>query len=633
MNEFQTKKGGRKLYNEDFYNLQEIIESNTALFKSIGGNFVISGCQQDSNGNIEGYVFLDNKIRKLEKTNISNMITPAIIPYDTSITDVYEDGNQSPIIYNYGCKVIDLSKTSTVTSKITCGSDKKFNNIFESFISNFIVLKDSNNTQYVQNSVEFSDIVELANTMLKKSGIKSTMSRLDNGSIKISIQNHWIIITPDGDITFNFKENEGNNDVKAFSLTNKENKGKLNMYDASFYKLKAQTVKVKSINNFINTDKIENINNSLLSTDWYNIIDKSNGQKLTDMCCCVRNGFVYIQGSIPALFCHKSKLSDYQNLKISDYGLPDEIPLPENDVEFDVMSPQTGGIGVTVHIMKNEPYAGRFYFDSNAFPANDSTVIKGKWEFGYNYPVCIAWQYAANFNYKSIYKVSVKEDFFAYTYNSNSSKFIAYNRIIYNITNNKTGSSYKNIIWKEAEFVGSVHQGDSPGNYCSTYKNKNSDGTYDTGCATGTLYFRSSLNPQKLYNQTWFSGDNPIIAGVKKKLGYDSYVTIQKASDSFQVNDNSLHSFTPSTDKIIIHCGYKELKTIVKDATNDTPPLYFDAIETARDFTITSGNNILTLLTSTNTGDKVYSVSDFQGAKQITISFPDKTFTFKIQRL
>ena len=36
MNEFQTKKGGRKLYNEDFYNLQEIIESNTALFKSIG---------------------------------------------------------------------------------------------------------------------------------------------------------------------------------------------------------------------------------------------------------------------------------------------------------------------------------------------------------------------------------------------------------------------------------------------------------------------------------------------------------------------------------------------------------------------------------------------------------------------
>ena len=207
------------------------------------------------------------------------------------------------------------------------------------------------------------------------------------------------------------------------------------------------------------------------------------------------------------------------------------------------------------------------------------------------------------------------------------------NRITYNITNNKTGSSYKNIIWKEAEFVGSVHQGDSPGNYCSTYKYKNSDGTYYTGCATRTLYFRSSLNPQKLYNQTWFSGDNPIIAGVKKKLGYDSYVTIQKASDSFQVNDNSLHSFTPSTDKIIIHCGYKELKTIVKDATNDTPPLYFDAIETARDFTIISGNNILTLLTSTNTGDKVYSVSDFQGTKQITISFRDKTFTFKIQRL
>lgn len=629
MNEFQTKKGGRKLYNEDFYNLQEIVDSNTALFKSIGGNFVISGCQQDSNGDIEGFVFLDDKIRKLEKTNISNMITPAIIPYDTTITDIYEDENQSPIINNYGCKVIDLSKTSTATSKITCGNNKKFGNIFESFISNFIVLKNSNDIQYVQNEVEFSGTVELANIMLKRSGIKSTMSKLDDGSIKISIQNRWIIVTPDGDITFNFKEND---DIKTFSLTNKENNGKLNMYDASLYNLKAKTIKVESINNFNNTDKIECINNSMLSTDWYNIIDKSNGQKLTNMYCCVRNGIVYIQGSIPALFCHKSKLSDYQNLKISDYGLPDEIPLPENDVEFDVMSPQTGGVGITVHIMKNEPYVGRFYFDSNAFPANDSTTIKAKWELVYNYQVCVAWQYVANFNYKNIYKASVSEKCFAYTYNGNVRQFIAYNRIIYNITNNETGSSYKNIIWKEAEFVGSVHQGDSPGNYCSTNKNKISDGTYSTGCASGTLYFRSSLNPQKLYNQTWFSGDDPIIAGVKKKLGYNSYVTIQKADNSFQVSDNSTNSFTPSTDRIIIHCGYKKLKTIAGKTTDDTPPLYFDVVETAKDFTITSGNNLLTLLTSTSTGDKVYSISDFQDTKQITISFPDKTFIFKIKR-
>lgn len=629
MNEFQTKKGGRKLYNEDFYNLQEIVDSNTALFKSIGGNFVISGCQQDSNGDIEGFVFLDDKIRKLEKTNISNMITPAIIPYDTTITDIYEDENQSPIINNYGCKVIDLSKTSTATSKITCGNDKKFGNIFESFISNFIVLKNSNDIQYVKNEVEFSGIVELTNVMLKKSGIKSTISKLDDGSIKISIQNRWIIITPDGDITFNFKEN---GDIKTFSLTNKENNGKLNMYNASLYNLKAKTIKVESINNFNNTDKIEYINNSMLSTDWYNIIDKSNGQKLTNMYCCVRNGIVYIQGSIPALFCHKSKLSDYQNLKISDYGLPDEIPLPENDVEFDVMSPQTGGVGITVHIMKNEPYVGRFYFDSNAFPANDSTTIKAKWELVYNYPVCVAWQYAANFNYKNIYKASVSEKCFAYTYNGNVGQFIAYNRIIYNITNNETGSSYKNIIWKEAEFVGSVHHGDSPGNYCSTSKTKFSDGTYSTGCASGTLYFRSSLNPQKLYNQTWFSGDDPIIAGVKKKLGYNIYVTIQKADNSFQVSDNSTNSFTPSTDRIIIHCGYKKLKTIAGKTTDDTPPLYFDVVETAKDFTITSGNNLLKLLTSTSTGDKVYSISDFQDTKQITISFPDKTFTFKIKR-
>ena len=627
MKEFQTKKGGRKLYNEDFYNLQEIVESNIALFKSTGGDFVISGCQQDGNGNIEGYVFLDGKIRKLEKTNISNMITPAIIPYDTTITDTYEDGNQSPIIYNYGCKVIDLSKTSTATSKITCGSDKKFNNIFESFISNFVVLKDSNNTQYVQNDVEFSGIVELANTMLTKDDVKSYMSRLDDGSIRIDIQNHWMVITPDGDITFNFKVNGGNNEVKTFCLTNKENAGKLNMYNASLYKLKAKTVKVNTINNSNIADRIEDISNSMLSTDWYNIIDKSNGQKLMNMYCCVRNGIVYIQGSLPALFCHKSKLADYQNLKISDYGLPDEIPLPENDVEFDVMSPQTGGVGVTVRIMNNEPYAGRFYFDSNAFPANDSTTIKAKWEFAYNYPVCVAWQYAANFNYKNIYKVSITEEFFAYTYNSNVAKFIAYNRITQVITNSKTGNSFKNIVWQEAEFVGSVHRGYSPGNYCSTSKYQNPDGTYYTGCASGTLYFKSSLNPQKLYNQTWFIGDDPILAGEKEKLGEDSYIMLQRSDGTYRVTNGVIFSAT-SNDKIYIHSANRTLEVVTAPATDYTPPKYMRINETALDFSITSGASLLKLIPTGNPIQKVYNINSFTGQRQITVQFESSTITF-----
>lgn len=634
MKEFQTKKGGRILYNEDFNNLQEIIESSTALFKSIGINFVISGCQKDSDGNVEGYVWLDNKIRKVEKTSIKNMLSPAIVSNDTTYTDTYEDGNQSAIIYDYGCKIIDLAKTSVASGKITWSSTTGFGNIFDSFISNFIVLKKSDNIQYVQKDVLFNGTAEIANAILRNAEINLVSTQLSDGSIKLTTNlnnSYWINITPDGDITFNRSAANGQSEI-FFALTSKENTSKLSADIASVYHLNTKVLKTTTINGTDISDKVEGISNSLATTDWYNVIDRSNGQKVPALQCRLYNGVVHIQGTLPQYFCHKSRLSDYQNYKISDYGLPDEMLLPETDVEFDVISPQMGGVGVTVHIMRDEPYAGRFYFDTNAFPTNDDTTISAKYEFSYPFAPYVSWQYIPKFNYQNIYSVNTTEEFVAYTWNGNYNKFIAYNKLTQVLINQKTGRTYRTISWQEAIFVGSVHQGDNPGNYCSTSAYKNSDGTYDTSCATGTLYFRSALTPNKLYSETWFSGSDPILAGKSVQLGYDCYVTIQRTTNSFRVNNNTISSFTPSTDRIAIHCGYKDIQVISKPATDDNPPLYMEVVETAKDFTITSGANLLTLVSNNGTGSRLYSVSDFTGTRQITISFPDKTFTFQIQK-
>ena len=67
MKEFQTKAGGRYLFNEDFENLQDLILSSHSIFKDCGGNFVIYGLGYNSTSHKfgAGLVWLAGKLRSI----------------------------------------------------------------------------------------------------------------------------------------------------------------------------------------------------------------------------------------------------------------------------------------------------------------------------------------------------------------------------------------------------------------------------------------------------------------------------------------------------------------------------------------------------------------------------------------
>lgn len=636
MKEFQTNKGGRVLYNEDFYNLQELIESNTALFQGGNGNFVISGCTKDSSGNVEGYVWLDKKVRKLEKTNISNMSSPAIIASNKTYTDTYEDGNRSTIMTDYGCTVIDLSKTSTSQSKIAWDKTNGFGNVFDSFLGNYMALLKSDETQNIQKDLKVTGSVEMSQSILKSgNNINITSEKLSDGSIKLSTSlsnGYWIVITPSGDILFYHKNSSGAAEA-LFAFSNSNNSCKLQANSLSAYNIITKEVKLNSLINSDIADRIDDINKSIMSTDyWYNVINYKDNSKVTNLQCKIYNGVVYIQGTLPLDFCDSSTLTDSDNCKISNYGLPSEIQLPVSDVEFDVVSPQTAGIGITVRIMRSGTYARRFYFDANAYPSG----IADGYNLKYQFAPSVAWQYMTSqgsFNYD----VKSTEEFVAYTYNkSGDMHFIAYCKITQVLTNKTTGKTSKNISWSEAAFVGSVHQGNSAGNYCSTNKSLNNDKTYTCGCANGTLYFRSALDSSKLYSQTCFSDNTLIANGVSTKIGdYTHGITIKKSSGSVDVSNGGYYSVTPGTDKIIIKNSYNTLSVVSGNATETTPPLYMKAVGSAASFSIESGSDLLTQESKSSDGTAVYAIKDFASGsnKYISIYFSNYgTVSFYIKR-
>ena len=100
MKEYEFKSGGRYVFNEDFQNLQDLALSVTSLFKDSGLNFVICGCTVSHVGNnavlSEGYVFLDNKIRKVEQSTHS---WSSFVSSSERYVRIYAAETDGPTIY------------------------------------------------------------------------------------------------------------------------------------------------------------------------------------------------------------------------------------------------------------------------------------------------------------------------------------------------------------------------------------------------------------------------------------------------------------------------------------------------------------------------------------------------------
>lgn len=90
MNEFRTQEGGRFVYTDDIANLQDLALAFSAVFDDCD-NFVISGCQVSNGKILEGYVYINGKIRRVAETTVSSF--PQYIYESNSIEMVnYEVG-------------------------------------------------------------------------------------------------------------------------------------------------------------------------------------------------------------------------------------------------------------------------------------------------------------------------------------------------------------------------------------------------------------------------------------------------------------------------------------------------------------------------------------------------------------
>lgn len=107
MKEFITKRGGRHLFNEDFDHLQETVTALSGFFANSGLEFVITGCEKDGDYINGGYVFLDGKIRKVERTNVSELTAPYyILPRDVEYRRAYQKGNNDIVAIDYTTEIV-----------------------------------------------------------------------------------------------------------------------------------------------------------------------------------------------------------------------------------------------------------------------------------------------------------------------------------------------------------------------------------------------------------------------------------------------------------------------------------------------------------------------------------------------
>ena len=161
MKEFYSTTGGRHIYNADFKDLQDSIIAATELFRACGGNFVISGCEYDSDNEKvnSGYVWLDGKLRTVEETSVTSLVSLCIVASDSAGESIsYADGTAHKRNDVYGTSISNQSAASGIVYDLNKG---RFPNLADVFFNHYALLKD-NEAQTVNSSVSFGRKVVLS---------------------------------------------------------------------------------------------------------------------------------------------------------------------------------------------------------------------------------------------------------------------------------------------------------------------------------------------------------------------------------------------------------------------------------------------------------------------------------------
>lgn len=353
MKEFQTKAGGRYMFNEDFENLQELVESSHSIFKDCEGNFVVWGVNYNSSTHIfsSGIVWLGGKLRTLPSTQLQqNYSAYYIVPFDYEVKELYEDGNEDIMAIEYEARIVTQKPTSG--DYIESDSIGRFNDSKKMFwghyaFSKYFKPKTSGGLQYIAGEVGFNGNVSL--TFARNGQMKiweSGRCSPNYGSLAISnvssrqnmnpnIRRPMLLLRKDGTIVETLCNGNGGyapfneSDNKVYGT---EASGPTMYFDNVVAKRLiggfGSSLNAKSI--FINGQNILDRYYTIEEwgdTGWLPIIDTSNNRPLNNLFARKIHSNVYIQGTLPSDFFARS-LSQYGFEHITHYKLPDEIPMP-----------------------------------------------------------------------------------------------------------------------------------------------------------------------------------------------------------------------------------------------------------------------------------------------------------------
>ena len=373
MNEFQTQKGGRKLFNEDFDSLQNLIISAIGFFSDCGLNYVISGCQATEDKVSSGYVFLGGRIRRVEETAINNKLRPVVVPTYSTIEGEYEDGTTGILRENYGAKVVEATEYYSgdcIQSVKDSTGMYSFKGIKDTFWKYYMLVKECDDMQQLFNDIEFVKEVNSINLAIKESGREVriensdstlTMIGTDNGKKKFSVT-----VSNNGSIIFTDSEK------KKFPIGILSD-DTINLLELSVQDLEADEIEAERLIIWDNDVTETNFTKQeFASKGWWRMMKVSTNEAVSGLYVKTFLNEVAIQGTLPVDFFSSlsKKEGDVFNdgtktRYYTDYKLPAGIKAPSVPmaVAFSVISNTGGTMGANVFIDET----GRFYLVENAF--------------------------------------------------------------------------------------------------------------------------------------------------------------------------------------------------------------------------------------------------------------------------
>lgn len=373
MNEFQTQKGGRKLFNEDFDSLQKLITSAIGFFSDCGLNYVISGCEVTEDKVLSGYVFLGGKIRKVDETLISNNLRPVILPTYSTIEGKYADGTTGILREIYGTKVAEATEYYSGDCIQSVKNDigmYSFKGVKDTFWKYYMLIRDSDDVQQLFHDVEFKQIINSINMIIKDS---SKEIKIDNNGAIFTIQG-----SNNGNMAFSIAIPNNNSIV---FIDSEKHVLPINITSNDIVNLSKLTAKL------INTDSVELDKLIIYNSDvvdknftkeeignanWKRIMKVSTSEAVGNLYVRSFLNEVTIQGTIPVDFFSSVSKKDGDSFNdntktryYTDYKLPAGIKAPSVPmaVAFNVISNAKGTMGANVFIDET----GRFYLVENSF--------------------------------------------------------------------------------------------------------------------------------------------------------------------------------------------------------------------------------------------------------------------------